>query len=109
MARGVALPWQKPAHYARGEKVEQVRDANPRCRSCAHVDRCAGGCRNSALIQGDDYSGIDSDLCWFFDNGWDKKIADVAEPAWQSYLLRHPELKGRTEPEGDQTEMFGQC
>lgn len=89
--------------------VKQVRDANPECRECAHVDRCAGGCRNSALIKGDDYLGIDSDLCWFFNNEWDKKIADVAEPAWRSYLIRHPELEEHAESMADQTTMPEFC
>ena len=72
--------------------VKDVRDANPKCRECAYVDRCTGGCRNSVLLAGQDYYGIDPVLCEFFENGWDQKITEVAEPAFQAYLARHPEL-----------------
>ena len=73
--------------------VKDIRDANPGCRGCDYIDRCSGGCRNIALTKGDDFYGIDTELCEFFSGNWDKKIADAAEPAYQAYCLRHPEQK----------------
>ena len=71
--------------------VKEIRDANPGCRSCRFEEKCTGGCRNSVLISGDDYYGIDRDLCSFFERGWDKRITDAAEPAYEAYCRRHPE------------------
>ncbi len=70
--------------------VSDVRDHNPKCRECRFVDRCNGGCRNSVLMKGDDYYGIDTDLCEFFENGWDERIRKAAEPAFQDYIKRNP-------------------
>ena len=36
-----------------------IRSRNEKCRQCRFADRCTGGCRNTALIAGDDYYGID--------------------------------------------------
>ena len=73
--------------------VCDIRDHNPRCRECRFVDRCTGGCRNAALMQGDDYYGIDTGLCEFFGNGWDERIRKAAEPAFQKYIKRNPPQK----------------
>ena len=70
--------------------VSDVRDHNPKCRECRFVDRCIGGCRNSVLMKGDDYYGIDTDLCEFFENGWDERIRKAAEPAFREYIKRNP-------------------
>lgn len=68
--------------------VKDIRDRNEKCRKCRFADRCTGGCRNSALIAGDDYYGIDPSLCEFFENGWDQRIRDVAQPAFEAYQKR---------------------
>ncbi len=83
--------------------VKEVRDANPKCRSCEYIDRCSGGCRNSALLAADDYYGIDPELCEFFEHGWDKKITEVAEPAYRAYLARHPEIEEALKNKPDQS------
>ena len=70
--------------------VGDVRDHNPECRKCRFVDICAGGCRNSVLMQGNDYLGIDKELCNFFENGWNERIRKAAEPAFQEYIKRNP-------------------
>ena len=70
--------------------VEEVRNHNPECQSCKYVDRCTGGCRNSALMQGDDYYGIDKKLCYFFENGWEERITKAAEEPFREYLKRNP-------------------
>lgn len=73
--------------------VKDIRDRNEKCRSCRFVDRCTGGCRNSVLIAGDDYYGIDTSLCEFFENGWDQRIREIAQPAFEAYLKRNPPVK----------------
>jgi len=73
--------------------VKDIRDRNEKCRRCRYADRCTGGCRNAALIARDDYYGIDPTLCEFFENGWDKRIRDAAQPAFEAYLKRNPIVK----------------
>ena len=70
--------------------VGDVRRGNDECRSCAYSDRCTGGCRNSALIAGENYCGADPDACYFFKNGWEERIRAAAAPAFERYLKRHP-------------------
>ena len=71
-------------------KVGEIRDANPKCRECKYVDRCTGGCRNAALMAGDDYYGIDPYLCWFFENDGEARIENAAKDAFEAYLKRNP-------------------
>ena len=73
--------------------VGDIRDRNEKCRQCSFADRCTGGCRNSVLIAGNDYYGIDPALCAFFENGWDQRIRDAAQPAFEAYLKRNPPMK----------------
>ena len=73
--------------------VEDVRSHNPKCRDCRFVDRCTGGCRNSVLMQGDDYYGIDENVCYFFENGWEERITRAAEEPFREYLKRNPSKK----------------
>ena len=70
--------------------VGDVRGGNSECRKCAWADRCAGGCRNNALIAGDDPCGVDPDACFFFRNGWEERIREAALPAFERYLQRCP-------------------
>ena len=71
-------------------KVGEIRDANPQCRECAYVDRCIGGCRNAALMAGDDYYGIDPYLCWFFAHDGEARVEKAARDAFAAYLERNP-------------------
>ena len=70
--------------------VGDVRDGNEECRRCEYLDRCAGGCRNSALIVGDNYCGPDPEACFFFKNGWEDRISSAVKPAFEAYLKRNP-------------------
>ena len=70
--------------------VYDVRSGNDECRKCAYLDRCTGGCRNSALVVSDNCYDVDPDACFFFRNGWEKRIQAAAGPAFEQYLLRHP-------------------
>ena len=54
------------------------------------VDRYTGGCRNSVLMQGDDYYGIDEDLCYFYENGWEERLTKATEEPFAAYLKRNP-------------------
>lgn len=73
--------------------VGDIRDRNEKCRQCRFADRCTGGCRNAALIAGEDYYGIDPALCAFFENGWNQRIRDAAQPAFEAYLKRNPPVQ----------------
>lgn len=88
--------------------VKEVRDANPKCRKCGFVDRCIGGCRSSALMASGDYKGIDHEMCEFFEKGWDKKIRAVADPAFQAYLKRHPEIKKSGKAVASENDRMGE-
>ena len=70
--------------------VGEVRDANPKCRECPYLDRCTGGCRNAVLMNGNDYYGIDPDLCWFFEHDGEARIEKAAGDAFAAYIKRHP-------------------
>ena len=92
-------------HHLSNVTVGEVRDHNPKCRECRFSDRCTGGCRNSVLMEADDYLGIDEELCWFFENGGEERITAAAQGPFEEYIKRNPPKK-RTErkPETDVTE-----
>lgn len=73
--------------------VAEVRDRSEKCRSCRFIDRCTGGCRNSALMQGDNYYAADEECCYFFENGWEERITAAAQPAFEAYIRRCPPKK----------------
>ena len=66
--------------------VGEVKKHNLRCRECAHAERCAGGCRMSALVAGDDYYGADPDNCRFFESDGERRITRAAEGPFAAYL-----------------------
>ena len=68
--------------------VGEVRDRNDKCRNCKFIDRCAGGCRNAALIQSDNYYAPDEENCYFFENGWEERITEAAGESFKEYLKR---------------------
>ena len=80
--------------------VSDVRNGNDECRKCEYIDRCTGGCRNAALCAGDNYFGVDPDACTFFKNGWDKRIREIAQPAFEAYLKRCPPKETEEESSG---------
>ena len=81
--------------------VRDVRNGNDECRGCDYLDRCSGGCRNSALMAGDNYYGVDPGVCYFFKNGWEERIRAVAQPAFEEYLRRNPPTAGQATPIDD--------
>ena len=40
-----------------------------------------------------DYHGVDEDVCYFFENGWEERIAKAAEGPFRAYLKRNPPTK----------------
>ena len=70
--------------------VGDVRRGSGECGTCEFNDRCTGGCRNSALMSGDNYYGADPGACYFFKNGWEERIRAAAQPAFDSYIKRNP-------------------
>ena len=58
-------------------KVETVLGNNPECTSCEHRLRCGGGCRACAMAIGDGFFSVDPYSCFFFKNGYEKKIRDL--------------------------------
>lgn len=53
-----------------------LREKNGKCGNCVHFEHCNGGCRAVALALTGDKLGIDPSKCLFFENGYDKKIAE---------------------------------
>lgn len=76
--------------------VGEIRDHNPKCRTCAYVDRCIGGSRTAALTAGDDYYGIDPNQCWFFEHDGEARIERAAKDAFEAYLERNNKEGGRS-------------
>ena len=79
-------------HYSYAT-VGDVRQGNNACLKCDYIDRCAGSCRNSALITSNNYYGVDPDACLFFQNGWEDRIKTAAQPAFEEYIRRNPPTK----------------
>ena len=71
-------------------KVGEVRDGSGKCRDCKYIDRCTGGCRNSALLAGNNYYGVDPDLCWFFEHDGQARITAAAQGPFEEYIKRNP-------------------
>ena len=65
--------------------VKQVRDGNDKCRNCEHITKCTGGCRNTALIDSDNFYDVDKDVCFFFENAWDERLRAVADSHYKAY------------------------
>ncbi|MBR2761499.1 MAG: radical SAM protein [Solobacterium sp.] len=66
--------------------VKEVRDGNSLCRRCESVSRCAGGCRNEALVHEDNFYAVDPLVCAFHRHGWEEKMRRIIEPAYEAYL-----------------------
>ena len=81
--------------------VGEVRDRSGKCRDCRFVDRCTGGCRNAALLAGDNYYGVDPDLCRFFENDGEARITAAAQEPFAAYIRRHPPAETSLRPVTD--------
>ena len=81
--------------------VADVRDKSGKCRKCKHIDQCTGGCRNAALMAGDNYYGADPEVCWFFEHDGPERITKAAAGALEEYLRRCPAQQGPDAEDGD--------
>lgn len=54
-----------------------LRRSNETCGACAHFAYCNGGCRAIALALTGDKLGVDPSKCLFWQNGYDRKIAEA--------------------------------
>lgn len=81
--------------------VGDIRRGNDECMKCDYMDHCAGSCRNSALIEGDSYYGVDPEACYFFKNGWEERINKVAQPAYEEYIKRNPKKTAEESEKND--------
>lgn len=59
---------------------------NKKCDVCQYKYQCGGGCRATAVLYGeDDLMGCDSEMCYFFENGYPDKIRAVCDAAIAKY------------------------
>lgn len=59
--------------------VGRLSEVNGQCRDCPYFRYCAGGCRALALALTDDKMGVDPTKCFFFQNGYHRKIARLMD------------------------------
>ena len=76
--------------------VGQVRDGNDRCRSCAWIEKCSGGCRAAAIAVSDNYFAPEPSHCNFFEHGWYERFVTAEQEALKTFLAFHPELTEET-------------
>ncbi len=66
--------------------VDQLKNANAECASCAYFRYCCGGCRAIGRMLSEERSdmfGTDRSKCLFFQGGWYEKIVR-ALPGWEN-------------------------
>lgn len=54
-----------------------IREHNPKCRTCEFFPRCGGGCRLSAYKNTGDFTGFDPQMCFFFEHETDRQFRDA--------------------------------
>lgn len=69
--------------------VQQVRDGNDKCRKCDFIDKCTGGCRNTAIIDSDNFYDVDKSACFFYENGWEERLRAVSEENYVKYCEKN--------------------
>jgi radical SAM protein with 4Fe4S-binding SPASM domain len=69
--------------------VKQVRDGNDKCRKCEFIDKCTGGCRNTAIIDSDNFYDVDKSVCFFYENGWEDRLSAVIEEHYTKYCEKN--------------------
>lgn len=55
--------------------------ANPQCATCEYKNRCAGGCRATAMTENRDGNllGVDKSTCTFFKGGYYNKVIEICD------------------------------
>jgi radical SAM protein with 4Fe4S-binding SPASM domain len=59
--------------------VGELREENPKCKSCPHWKLCVGGCRALGILLGGGYKKHDPSKCIYFDEYFDKFAALFGE------------------------------
>ena len=62
-----------------------LRTENKKCAECDYFERCNGGCRAVALALTGDKLGVDPSKCLFWEEKYDKKIAELL-PGYQTVM-----------------------
>ena len=84
--------------------VADVRNGNDKCRKCKYLNRCKGGCRNAALIESGDFYAPVEEACYFFENGWEERIAAAAGRPFEDYCRRHPPIRAKKQEKDGKTQ-----
>lgn len=67
-------------------RVKDLFEANKECASCQYRFRCGGGCRATALIDGEhELMGCDRMMCMLWKEGYVERIRRTAEDAIERY------------------------
>ena len=67
-------------------RVKDLLAANAECNACAHRYHCGGGCRATALLEGNcELMGCDRTMCMLWREGYVERIRQTAEQAVQTY------------------------
>ena len=67
-------------------RIRDLLAANPECNACAYRYKCGGGCRATALLEGNlQLMGCDRTMCMLWKNGYVDRIRQIAEDAIRTY------------------------
>ncbi|MBM6924671.1 radical SAM/SPASM domain-containing protein [Pseudoflavonifractor phocaeensis] len=71
-------------------RVRDLMAANKECAACKYRYYCGGGCRATALIDGDcQLMGCDRQMCFAWKNGYTDRIRHTAEQAVETFWPQH--------------------
>ena len=78
-------------------RVRDLMAVNKECSVCEYRYRCGGGCRATALIEGDhQLMGCDRQMCFIWKNGYTDRICQAAEQAVATYWPESPARQSGT-------------
>ena len=67
-------------------RIKDLMAVNSECNSCIYRYKCGGGCRATALLQGDhNLMGCDREMCGFWKKGQDKLVMSALKAAQENY------------------------
>ena len=67
-------------------RIRDLLAANEECNACPYRFRCGGGCRATALLDGNhDLMGCDRTMCMLWKEGYVDRIRQVTEEALEKY------------------------
>ena len=66
--------------------MKNLFESNKECRECPYRLKCGGGCRATALLEGNhDLMGCDRIMCMLWKEGYVERIRQVTEEAIARY------------------------